>query len=382
MRVLHVITALGVGGAERMLLKLLGARALADVEQQVVAMLPWGSLAGPMRATGTPVRQLNFLGPAPLVAGAWHLTHLARQVRPQIIQGWMYHGNLGASLARAAVGEGAALVWGIRQSLTSLQGENLLARVAIRINRALSAQPDRLLFNSRRSIEQHDRLGFDTRRSQYLPNGFDTQVFAPDVAARVATRAAWGAGEHETVFGLLARYHPAKDHATFLVAARRVADSHPLTRFVMAGTGVDAQNAELAIAVAAAGLQGRVHLLGERSDVPAVMAGLDVAVSCSSRIEGFSNSIGEAMACGLPCVATDVGEASSLLEGLSSVVPPQHPQALAAAMNEMVDLGPEGRALLGERSRERIESAYALEVVAAQYRDLYCDLADRRRRPR
>jgi glycosyltransferase involved in cell wall biosynthesis len=379
MRVLHVITALGVGGAERMLLKLLAAKALADVEQQVVAMMPWGSLAGPMRATGSPVLQLNFLGAAPLVRGAWDLARLARRERPQIIQGWMYHGNLGASLARAAVGQGAALVWGIRQSLTSLQGENILARVAIRANRALSAQPDRLLFNSQRSIEQHQRMGFDTRRSQYLPNGFDSHVFAPDAAARAASRAAWGASEGETVFGLLARYHPAKDHAGFLAAACRVSSRHPLTRFVMAGSGVDAQNPLLANAIAAAGLQGRVHLLGERSDVPAVLAGLDVAVSCSSRIEGFSNSLGEAMACGLPCVATDVGEASSLLEALGPVVPPQHPDALAAAMTAMVELGPAGRALLGQRARSRIESAYGLEAVAARYRDLYCDLADRRR---
>src|SRR5688572_10760290 len=135
MRVLHVITALGVGGAERMLLKLLSARSLAGIEQRVVAMLPGGALAGPMRATGAPVDELDFLGGLPLLSGMVRLGRLARAWRPDIVQGWLYHGNLGAAQARALAPGHVPLVWGIRQSLPTVRGENLFARIGIGLNR-------------------------------------------------------------------------------------------------------------------------------------------------------------------------------------------------------------------------------------------------------
>ena len=181
MRVLHVITALGVGGAEGMLLKLLGAQALSGVEQQVVAMLPGGAMAGPLRATGAQVEELDFLGGLPVIGGATRLAKLARHCRPDIVQGWMYHGNLGAMLARAVQPRRVPLVWGVRQSLASLQGENAWARAAIRANRLLSGAPDCIVFNSRTSIEQHRSFGFHSVSTRYVPNGFDGGRVQPEL---------------------------------------------------------------------------------------------------------------------------------------------------------------------------------------------------------
>lgn len=371
MRVLHVITALGVGGAERMLMKLVRANALAQVEQRVVAMLPGGALVTPMRAAGTKVEEVNFLGGLPLLTGALNLARVARSYDPDLVQGWLYHGNLGASLARTVLRQRIPLVWGIRQSLSTLEGENLLAHIGITLNRWYSGQPDRVLFNSRTSLLEHGAAGFRMQRAEYLPNGFETRNFAPDPAARTRWRAEWRAGDDTVVFGLLARYHPAKDHAGFLESARRVHAGRPDTRFVLAGTGVEGTNQALAESVRSAGLTDCVHLLGERRDVPAILAALDVYVSSSARIEAFSNSVGEAMSCAIPCVVTDVGDSPAVVGNTGLVVPPRDPGALAAAMLEMVDLGRERRGALGAEARRRIIAEFDIESVAQRYADLY-----------
>ncbi len=372
MMVLHVITALGVGGAERMLLKLLGARALSGFDQRVIAMLPGGAMAAPMRATGARVDELNFLGGLTLIEGSVRLARLARRDQPDLVQGWLYHGNLGASLAHLALARPMPLVWSIRQSLPSLDGENLLARVGIELNRIGSGRPDRLLFNSNTSLAQHRARGFDTARAEYLPNGFDTTAFAPDAMARARWRANWGAGTEDVVFGMFARFHPAKDHAGFLRAAARVRDVRPNVRFVLAGTGVDADNAEIARLIAETGLTEYVRLLGEQRDgVASLLTALDVYVSASARIEAFSNSIGEAMSCGLPCVVTNVGDSPHVVGDTGCHVPPNDGSALADAMVAMVDRGLRGRAELGARARQRVRTEFDMEAVAQRYAELY-----------
>jgi len=151
-RLLHVITALGVGGAENMLLKLLAARALAHVDQRVVAILPGGAMAGPMRAAGAVVDELNLLWGVPVATGSVQLPGLARRLQPQLVHGWLRHGNLGAALACAAVPGRVPLISGGRQSLPTLAGENAFARASIHLNKTLSRLPDCLLFNSHTSL--------------------------------------------------------------------------------------------------------------------------------------------------------------------------------------------------------------------------------------
>ena len=377
-RVLHVITALGVGGAEHMLLKLLAARALGDFEQRVVALLPDGALAARMRATGAAVDELDLLGGVPVIGGTLALARLARAFAPHVVHGWMYHGNLGASVARRAAGRRVPLIWGIRQSLASLDGENAYAKAAIRLGRLLSRDPDRILFNSRTSLQQHRDDGFHPRRMEYLPNGFDTERFAPDAAARARVRSEWGAADADTVFGMVARYHPAKNHAGFLRAAGAVAAARPGARFVLAGPGVDADHPELAGLAARLGIAERVRLLGAREDVPSIMAGLDVYVSASTAIEAFSNAIGEALCAGVPCIATAVGDSPTVIGRDGLIVQAGDVDALAGAMVELVDAGPQRRCEIGQRGRERMQAEYGLEAVAGRYAALYRELIDAR----
>lgn len=370
MRVLHVITALGVGGAEHMLLKLLQAKALAHCEQHVISMLPGGAVAQQMRNGGSHVRQVDFLGGLPLVSGVLGLARYAREVRPDIIQGWLYHGNLGAAVARACLPRRVPLLWSVRQSLPTLQGENLFARIGIVMNRAGSALPDRLLFNSMTSLAQHRRFGFRVDRSEYLPNGFETDLFRPDARARERWRSQWNLDDSAVVFGLVARYHPVKDHAGFLQAARMAARERPGVRFVLAGAGVDQANRTLMNEIEQAGLIGKVLLLGDQRTVAGLLPALDVYVS-SSTAEAFSNSVGEAMSCGLPCVVTDVGDSRLIVAEVGVVVPPRDPAALASAMIEMADMGPSARAALGAQARRRIVDEFEIENIAGRHAALY-----------
>ena len=165
-----------------------------------------------------------------------------------------------------------------------------------------------------------------------------------------------------------------------LRAAGQLADEGIDLELVLVGEGVTGTNTALLDLTRAAGLAGRVHLLGERSDVPAIMAALDVLVLCSAWGEGFPNVLGEAMACGVPCVATDVGDCRMILAGLGELVPPREPEALAAALRRMLDLPAARRLELGAAGRRRVATDFSLPAAAARYRRLYQRLATGTRR--
>lgn len=360
-----------------MLLKLLGASPLAGVEQHVATLLPGGRLTAAAAAACSSVRELDLLGPWALPRDLARLALHARRLAPDVVHGWMYHGNLGAWAVAATHARRIPQVWSVRQSLPSLAGENAFARAAIHLNRALSARPDVILFNSHTSLAHHRDRGFRTQRALVLPNGFDTGRFRPDPQARVRLRRAWGVPDEAVVFGVVARWHPVKNHAGFLQAARQLRRDHPHVHLVMAGPGVDASQAALAHALQDPGLRGALHLLGEQRDVPSLMAALDVCVS-PSHAEAFSNTLGEAMACGLPCVATDVGDSARVLGDTGVVVPPGDAAALAAAMAQLAGRQPgdaADRAARGTRARERVLEQYSLAAVAQQHADLWARLA-------
>jgi glycosyltransferase involved in cell wall biosynthesis len=201
-----------------------------------------------------------------------------------------------------------------------------------------------------------------------IPNGFDLARFRPDPGARVRIRTELGIPSDAPVVGLVARFDPNKGHATFAAAARRLAGGRPGTRFVLVGAGIDATNPVVAEIPGA-------HLLGVRTDVAAVVAALDVAVSASSS-EGFSNTLGEAMAAGVPCVATDVGDSATIVGDTGALVPPDDPAALAAGIESLLARTPEERAAGGARARDRVAANWSLPVVARRFEDLYGEVVD------
>lgn len=368
--IVHIITGLGLGGAETMLHKLLSSHALAGFDHQVISLGDMGTLGHKLAQAGIAVHCLGMRRGLPTPMAWWRLRRLLRKLQPDLLQGWMYHGNLAASLAGGAVRRKVPVMWNVRQSLYDLRQERWLTRQVIRLSASLSPRVTGIIYNSRNAAHCHERHGFAAARGHILPNGFNTAQFAPDAGLRQQTRNELGISDEQIALGLIGRYHPMKDHACFLRAASLLLARYPQIRLVFAGSGVDEHNAALLRQMQALGLTDVTRLLGERSDMPAVMCALDIAVS-SSYNEGFPNVVGEAMSCSVPCVVTDVGDSAWLVGESGRVVPPRDPPALAAALAVLVEGGSVMRTALGWQARARIMSEFSLEAVAAQYANLY-----------
>lgn len=206
-----------------------------------------------------------------------------------------------------------------------------------------------------------------------IPNGFDMEGWKPDPGARVDVRRELGLPLEAPLIGLISRFDPVKDHRTFTLAALRLLNQLPNVHFLLCGGGVTWENSELSAWIRSSGAASHFRLLGERDDIPRLTAALDLA-ALSSYTEGFPNVIGEAMACGVPCVTTDVGDAAYIVGETGRVVPPRQPEALAEALRELIEDGPERRAALGAAARRRVAEYFDLPGVAARYEGLYRDI--------
>jgi glycosyltransferase involved in cell wall biosynthesis len=367
-RVLHLITGLSVGGAEMMLYRLLSRTNRELFDPAVISLLPDGTLQECIEKLGVPVRSMGMR--SGLLAPHAALRLATRRAQADLIQGWMYHGNLAAQSAGVFRKRRTAVIWNIRQSLHSLDAEKRSTVLCIRAGAQLSHLPRRIVYNSHTSAEHHEAIGYSTKGRTVIPNGFDCERLRPDGQARATVRGELGLSGKTPLIGLVARYHPVKDHATFLAAASILARRDPEPHFVMAGRGVNASNGELVSRVAELGLGGRVHLLGERSDTARLNAALDVA-SLSSLSEAFPNVVGEAMACGVPCVVTDVGDSAQIVGETGIVVPPRDPHALAEGWLRILGMGSQDRRALGAKARRRILDRHSLDRVVGEYEAMY-----------
>ena len=370
MRILHVITDLSTGGAEMMLLKLLSA-GNREWESHVVSLGGQGTIGPRIVKLGIPVSALGMKSSVLDLFRAPSIRSIARGFQPALIVGWMPHGNLMASLAAFFCSQKPRVIWNIRMSLYSLATLPHSTNLAIRIGCILSRGPAAIVYNSVTGAKQHEAIGYAGARKVIIPNGFDLDIFRPDTGARQEIRAEMGLPADALLVGFIARYHPMKDHAGFFKAAGCVARQHSNAYFLLAGSGVTKDQPALAESLSAAGLQQRVFLLGERSDVPRLTAALDIACSSSIWGEGFSNAIGEAMACGVPCVVTDIGDSGFIIGDTGLIVPPQSPQALADAISRLINAGAAGRRQLGTAARERVQKEFSLETAVLRYQELY-----------
>ncbi len=370
MKVLHIITDLGQGGAEMMLYKLLSGMDRELFEPVVISLLDGGPVCEKIEVLGVPIYSLSMRRGLPTPRVLLRLYRLVRECNPDLIQGWMYHGNIAAWLAKKMSGGQPKVCWNIRHSVYDLAYEKRLTRMLIRLGSFLSNRVDTVIYNSSVSRVQHEKLGYDAARSVVIPNGFDTAIFRPDEDARRSVRRELGASDETCLVGLIGRYHPMKDHENFLKAAEIILAHSNDVRFLLAGSGVDFANKELLIQLEANGLQNSVFLLGERSDIPRLTAALDIACS-SSYGEAFPNVIGEAMACGVPCVVTDVGDSAWIIGDTGRVVPPRNPHAMADEIIQLLNLPECERKVLGNRARRRIEENFRLDKIVRHYETLY-----------
>lgn len=358
LRVLHVITGLGLGGAENMLTSLVLRSADAGMIPSVVSLVPGGENATRIRAADISVSDLDMRRGLPDPRAVRRLALAARAARPHVIQSWMYHADLLALAARATLprGERPKLVWGVRCSDMDVSRYGPALRLIIAACARLSARPDAVLVNSHAGRDVHERLGYRPRRFEVVENGIDTERFRPDPVARAEIRRALGLAPDAVVLAHVARRDPMKDHESYLAALDRM--PHVVGLAIGLGTESLPERPNL-------------HKLGARTDVPRLLAASDFVVSSSAFGEGFPNVLAEGMATGAPAVATDVGDAARIVGDTGRVVKPRDADGLARAITELMGEDSTARAARRARARARIEAVYPLARSAQSYAALY-----------
>lgn len=356
-KVLHLISGLGTGGAERMLTRLVCRLDAPDIAQGVISMTGPGTFGPAIAAAGVPLHDLGMArgGRDPRALG--RLVGLLRRERPDVLMTWLYHADLLGTVATLVPGTARRLAWNLRCS--DMDG----ARYG-RLTRALallSRRPALVVSNSEAGRRFHAGLGYRPKAWQVLPNGIDTDVFHPATEARAHLRAAAGLPADAVVLGVVARVDAMKGHGVFLDAFAALRARRPDVHAVLIGK--DTESLPPTPGVIA---------LGERADVPGLLPGLDALVSPSLFGEGFSNVIGEAMACGVPVVATDVGDAALIVGDTGRIAPPGDAGALAGAMDAVLA---DDLAALGAAARRRIEDTWTLPLVLDAYAALFRELA-------
>ena len=371
-KVVHLITGLANGGSETMLWKLLSRMDSSRFANIVVSMDSRGEVGRRIERLGIPVFALRMNPGVPSLLGLIRLIGLLRAQKPDVLQTWLYHADL-LGLVAGKICRVPAIAWNVRCADLDREDHPLHLWLSLRILARTSALPEAVIVNSVAGRLANERLGYKPKRWKLIPNGFELDIFQPSEEARQLIRRELEVTADTLLVGLVARFHFMKDHSTFLRAARRLHKIRPDVHFVLVGRNVDIQNAILMEQISVLNLDEYVHLLGARADIPVVTAALDVA-SCTSYSEGFPNVIGEAMACGVPCVVTDVGDCAKIIGDAGIVVPPRDCDAIADGWRVLLTMPEEERRMLGMRGRSRIASMFDIDQIIRRYETLYQEI--------
>jgi len=363
LKIMHVITGLSVGGAESLLCEML-LNSDQDSDVTVVSLSDIGSFGEKMQSHGIRVLALGMKPGRPSLPLLWKLIKLMKREAPDLVQTWMYHADLLGGLAARIAGN-FPVIWGIHHA-DPRQNKRATIVVARLCSLGSGWIPSHVIACSDAARRTHVSFGYKDSVISVIHNGIRTSRFRNDRVSRLR-ESLWAGAQ---VVGHVCRWHPVKDHKTFIEAAGLVHAVNPRIKFALAGPGIETGNSQLMAWIEAAGLAESTFLLGAQSDVTDLMNGIDLHVS-SSLHESFSLVTAEAMACGTPCVSTDTGIAATLIGDTGTVVPVQNPQALADGMLDLLALPSQQLAALGAEARERVRQAYSLEDMISKYQDIY-----------
>jgi glycosyltransferase involved in cell wall biosynthesis len=340
----------------------------------VVSLTSLGVIGESLHKQGIKVYALN-LSPSGfnILNVLWQLVKLIRRYQPDIVQTWMYHADLLGGLAACLAGN-KHVVWNIR--IASVPASNILTIVIMKICASLSRWiPKKIICVAETAKRVHINYGYEASRMVVIANGFDFSNITATTKQRLSLRQACHFSENDIVIGWVGRFHPDKGQDNFVKAATIVIRHYPMVKFLLVGRDCTAKNVQLMNWLNDPGLQECFVLLGERNDIPACLAAMDIFCMPSSN-EGFSNSLAEAMAMALPCVATDVGDTVVLVGDTVILVPPQDSQALAQGLLEVIALPEKQREQMGLRAKERVLSEFSIENARERFEAVYQDILE------
>ena len=354
-----LIDRLNYGGAERQFVAL--ANGLQQHGHSVVAMVFYanGALEADLRGSGVTIRVLDKHGRWDVVRFAFHLARVLRQEQPRVLLCYAGVANIFAVMLKPFL-PGVKIVWGVRASNVQLRRYGWLPQILGRLSSPLSRYADLVIANSFAGLRHAVSQGYPRRKMVVIPNGIDTNRFVPCAESRARLRQRWSVSTGEKLIGLVGRLDPMKDHYTFLNAAAILARERGDVRFVCVGDGPAAYRRDLQEVGAQLGLDGRLLWIPNQADMPNVYSGLDVLCSSSAYGEGFPNVIGEAMACGIPCVVTTVGDSARILSQPRFTVQAGDPRLLAERLDILLNSPPAEIARMAAAGRQRIEQEFSI----------------------
>ena len=351
--IVHVITNFaGVGGAEMMLSRLI-QQTQHEYHHVIISLMKISDIYADTLAITREYHALNWNGLNSLSV-IYQLKKRLKQLQPKVIQCWMYHANVFSSLSTLGMSAKPRIFWGIHHSLASIKEESVSTKVALFCSKKLSHQPTGIIYCAHSSQQQHHQFGLKHANSHVIANGVSLERFQPNPQL------------HEPcVVGFAGRYHIAKGYAYLLETIAKLKDQ-PII-FKIAGSGANLNNPEIQQAFQLNQLDSaKVQLLDQVDDMPEFYQSVDVFLM-TSITEGFPNVLVEAMASGLPCISTDVGDAQYIVQDVGKIVPPRDPEALVGAILQYLQMSPAEKLQLKQAARQRVEQNFGIESVSQQY---------------
>jgi glycosyltransferase involved in cell wall biosynthesis len=372
-KIVFIITGLEVGGAENMLLRLVRGVDKAKFTPVVISLSSIGEIGREMISLGIPVKSLGIHKGIPNPMSFFRLIFLLRKIKPDIVHTWLYHSDLIGGWA-AKIAKVPFIIWGIRSADFLNKETSFSTRITLILCAWFSSWlPDLVIYNSQKGRLAHKDFGYKEPLNIVLPNGIDLQGFKPSYKARLDIRGELEIPMKAPVIGLIGRFDPLKNHKGFLEAAWKLNKVMPDAHFIMAGQGVNRDNPLLLRCIEGTSLESKCHFLGKRQDIPKIMAALDL-VTLASLSEAFPNVLIEAMACGVPCVSTDAGDAALIVASDNWIVPIGDMDALAAKWRTFFQLPASERHALSDAARNRVNKEFEIGAVICRFETMYLNV--------
>jgi len=369
MKVLHVITDLKDGGAEAVLYRLV--HATPEDTHHIVCLGSGGKYAELLSQEGFSIDILDVKSGVFGFFRAFNFKKIVNNFKPDVIQACMYHANFFTGIY-GYLFRSVPIFWGIHHTNLDKEADPKVTHLMSNLCSKLSFKvPFSVICCGYKSQSVHLDYGYSERTLTVVPNGYDTSSFKPILEGLDSIRGSIiGGRKHGLILGAVARFAPQKDHNNLLLSLLNLKAKGLDFTCLLVGTGLDKENSELISRIEELGLEGDIILLGQQNNINQIMNVLDVHVTSSAFGEAFPNVICEAMACGTPCITTDVGDAGYIVGDSGWVVPPRDPSALAEAIVKAAnDIENSDWAARKKNARNRICDNFSIERMAQGYRE-------------
>jgi glycosyltransferase involved in cell wall biosynthesis len=376
LKIIHIITGLEDGGAQSMLLKVLSSMDREKFDCQVLSLVPYNDkdrIPKKLKQLGIKTETLNFTKSSKDFKALLRLMKIVFVEKPDIVQSWMYHSNFITSFLKP-IPPFPKLIWNIRSDTYAFPGATKFDYIIGRMLKYISyIIPSSTIYVSNSSYKNYiEKYGYCANSAKVIQNGFDLKKFKPLGDGKDSVREELGISSNSKLILFPARFSPVKDFPLFFKAATIFLEKFPDTHFIMVGTAVNPDNIELKLMIPN-NKENHFHFLGIRDDMDKIYNSSDI-VTITSKFEGFPNVIGEAMACGRPCVSTDVGECKEIIGNTGITVKYGYPELIANGWIELFSLSQFDRIELGQKATKRIYNKYSIEASVEKYELLYNSL--------